>query len=281
MKKIYFANYTLTIIYLIFFIITACTQPGDKNPSYFEPRNTSPSWEDTSIYNNVGIWHNEGLAYIQSYLNTIENDSLKVYANDDYWVYENTFVVGFNFLSTIPELSEVGIDTNGLWNLYITLKSVCFDSIETKESLIQLFDSLVTTIQESRFYIECIEVITNIVELENYNDSLLEYLNWVEQQPELTLDQKHFARCVVSVARASRYYWENNGFSTLIKKQDMNKIQGILGWLAAADLIGAGVSVFLDLTDGQPNDPWKIAGRAAVVGLATSITTWIGAKVKG
>lgn len=277
MKK----NSLFIVMITLFIFINACQNDNSRVPDTVEPTSTPPNWDDTTIYNYTGIWHNEGLAYVLSTFEGINEDSLKNWVNDDAWTYTHTYQSGLSFVKTISELVGIGIDTTGMWNLFQIATPICYASAMPENDFLQLFDSVVTANLGNQFYIGCIEDVLHRAKAENYEQLLSEYLSWTQQNQQLTEDEKNFSRVAVSVAMSSRYFWYAKGYSIYGKRNDINKIQGTLGWLIAADLVGAALSVFADLTDGQPNDPWKIAGRAAVFGIGTSILGWIGSKIGG
>jgi hypothetical protein len=261
-------------------VLISCKEQITKTyegPQYGDP----PIWADSTIYNNVGVWHNNGLDPIVEYINTFSIDSLIILTRSDNWVYTNTFVAAYNNIKAISEFEYVEIDTTGLRDTYNSIKPLCFDTTSTISDFIDYLDSVVTANNGSSFYVISCDTVTEIMYNINYENDLNNYLWSVQVNPNFTQDEKDYVRIIVSVAKSSRYYWDNNPLTAHKNKYDYSiQAWGLGAVLGAIDVVGAGVTVYNDLTDGQPNNGWKIAGRAAVNGLGYSALGFLAGKVK-
>ncbi|MGB9856510.1 MAG: hypothetical protein ACPLKS_08250 [Caldisericum exile] len=263
--------------FLLFLILLFhfCSNENRNKIVIESPTDATLAYNDTTVFNLVGYYHN---IVLDTLIHHIEEqnlvDSIELTTPLDNWIYDNLFVKGYNEIKTNTFFSN--IDSSGSYQHLVSFNQIMYDTTKSFEETLR---EIIETFCENDTLVGLVEQILLSLKRENYEEVLDSMMMAVEQTHYSELI-KNVTRVAVSVSRNSMGYWMNFGSSTGIilnrkSKGDSPRILVAPAAIAACDVIGAIASCADSLIDGERNG-WKIAGKAVLMGAATSAVAYLG-----
>ncbi len=268
----------ITFSFVVFWSIISC-QNEEKISSISSRPISTIAYDDTTILNLAGYYHNLILDSLIRLHSSIPDSTLAIFFNDNAWLYQNLFVLGYDILKGLSEFQNVEIDTNGGYNFVTDFKSIlCDTSVNFEESSF----SFLQYYCQNDTLVNIIRILLEFCRLEDYQTKLDSLLNTITMGNYSTYI-KYVVRIGVSVGKSSMDYWINYNSTGIYYKYKEGGDKVLLApWAAIGlyDLICGVASVASDYIGGE-RDGWKIAGRAAIGAVVGSAGIYIGIKIGG